>query len=349
MTFRRLKFGYVPYSADMSGPGDRRRFVHWAAARGIEFEVAEPDGDYDVVVLTSRADVSRWSEHRGRAKLVYELIDSYLALPGLDRQNLVRGVAKYATRETHRLHLDYRKGMEALARRADAMVCSTEEQAESYHRLCENVHLILDVHTEVATPPKASYDLGATVNLVWEGLPYTLDDFEVIADVLREVDAERPLALHLVTALEYHRYGGRFVRRRTWPMAKRILPRTFLYSWHPATLGPIATASDLAVIPLDLDDALARGKPANKLLGLWRFGLPVVASATPVYARAMAASGHPELACADAGDWRTALRAALADGDLRRDAAERGRAFAEDEWGEPQVLARWDALFESLL
>jgi glycosyltransferase involved in cell wall biosynthesis len=346
---RNRRIGYVPYSTDLSEPGDRRRFVHFARSRGVPFELARPDERYDVVVLSSRADIGEWSRRPDDGtKLVYELIDSYLTDPRFRPRAILRGVAKFAARETHSLHLDYRKAIEAMGRRADAMICSTEEQRQDYLRLCPNVHLILDVQTDVSREVKQEFGVGATVNIVWEGYPYTLDGFDVIKPVLRELSKDRPLALHLITALEYNEYAGRFRHRQTASRLHGFPPATFLYQWNMELLARIATGCDLAVIPLDLADPFARGKPENKLLGLWRLGVPVVASATPAYRRAMDGAGLA-LACETPDDWLVALRRLLSSEDERRHASQAGRAYAEREHGEEQVLRRWDALFESVL
>ena len=81
MNLEGRRVGYVPYSSDMSYAGDRRRFPYYARRRGIDFEPARSHGDYDVVVLSSRADITAWARHPPGPRLVYELIESYLALP----------------------------------------------------------------------------------------------------------------------------------------------------------------------------------------------------------------------------------------------------------------------------
>ena len=42
----------------------------------------------------------------------------------------------------------------------------------------------------------------------------------------------------------------------------------------------LVTEADIAVIPIDLSDPVAQAKPENKLMILWRLGMPVIASAT---------------------------------------------------------------------
>ena len=344
-----LRVGYAPSAPDLTDPGDRRRFCFYADRRGVAFEVAGLDRDYDVVVLTAMADIASWCRRpAGRTKLVYDLVDSYLALPRFDPRSMLRGLGKFAARQTRSLVLDYRAAMEEMCRRADAVVCSTEEQRAQILAFCPDVHVILDAHGELGARHKSDFALGDTVNLVWEGLPFTLGGFDGIVDVLRGLAAERPVALHLVTDLSFPRYARRLGHAQTETLARRILPDTYLYQWNRHLLPSIVTACDVALVPLDLDDPLARGKPENKLLIFWRLGMPTVTSATPAYRRTMQHCGL-NLTCATPEDWAATLRRVLDDEDLRAMSSKLGREFVDSNHSEDQLLARWDGLFESVL
>ena len=74
------RIGYVPYSASLTHPGDLRRFVAYARARNLPFEVARPDGRYDVVVLSELSDISVWSEYRGGKVVTISLIPIWQCL-----------------------------------------------------------------------------------------------------------------------------------------------------------------------------------------------------------------------------------------------------------------------------
>ncbi len=76
-------------------------------------------------------------------------------------------------------------------------------------------------------------------------------------------------------------------------------------------------------------------------------GMPVVASATPAYTRAMQGAGL-DLTCRDKEQWLSTLECLLADETARRDAGCRGKTYADREFGEGRLLARWDAVFTSL-
>jgi hypothetical protein len=123
-----LRVGYAPLSPTLEQPGDRRRFPYYAERRGIDFEIADPARDYDVVVVSQRADVVSWARHPGPTLLVYDLIPATLAATQNDCKSRGRGVAKYAIGEIARPVADYRRAIEAMCARADAVVCSTPQQ-----------------------------------------------------------------------------------------------------------------------------------------------------------------------------------------------------------------------------
>lgn len=343
-----LKIAYAPYARDMNSPGDRRRFGFFVRSRGLSVELADPRKNYDLVYLSARADLTAWSSYEGPAKIVFELIDSYLALSENLPKNRLRGLAKFASREISKPTLSYRSALIAMAKRADAVVCSTEEQRDQLSEFCSNIHVILDVHDEVGPEAKSDYTAGHPFRLVWEGLAYTLDAFETIGPALRRIAARHRLALHLVTDLRSARYLGRFMSSDTQDRVRRIFPETYVYQWNPQLLGPIATSCDLGVIPLDLSDPFSRGKPENKLLLLWRLGIPTMTSASPAYQRAMAACDL-DMTCETSADWETKVELYLQNEDLRREAGERGRRYTETHHCQMAVLSRWDRLFESVL
>jgi len=339
---------YAPYAPGMNSPGDRRRFGFYAAASGITLQEADPGRDYDLVYLSTRADLTAWAKYRGRAKIVFEVIDSYLALPENDPKNKLRGLAKYLSGEVSKPILSYRRALIEMATRADAVVCSTEEQKQQLSQFCPNVHIILDVHDEVGPMRKEDYCARAPFNLVWEGLAYTLDAFDTIAPALERIARRHPIALHLVTDLHSHRYLGRFWGVDTEKRARRIFKNTFVYQWNPLMLAPIATRCDLALIPLDLTDPFSRGKPENKLLLFWRMGMPTITSASPAYDRAMRACGL-DMTCNTLPEWESTIEEYLLTEDLRQQAGSKGARFAESFHSRGQVFERWEQLIAATL
>jgi len=147
--------------------------------------------------------------------------------------------------------------------------------------------------------------------------------------------------LHLITDLERRKYMNLYRNVSVINELKRMfgesfLPNTasgkgslvYLYHWNLEMLSRIITGCDIAIIPLDINNPLMRGKPENKLILFWRMGLPVVVSATPAYERVMKQSGQ-ELCCRDTGEWIRNLESLMNDPQKRREAAVRGKTYAD--------------------
>jgi glycosyltransferase involved in cell wall biosynthesis len=342
-----LRVGYSPYSLALDAPGDRRRFCYYARQREIEFEIADPRRPYDVAVLSSWADVTAWSRYPRPTKIVYDIVDSYLAVPRFGLKQMGRGLVKRFAGQTRHLALDYRKAVIAMCRRADAITCATEEQRAELLELCPNVHVILDYPDELALEPKRDYAPGRPFTLVWEGLPYNLGAFADIAEVIRDLWRTHGIRLRILTNLEFYAYARRFGKRRTDAILGRMFDEFEAQEWDPERMPALVRESDVAIIPIALGDALARGKSENKLVLFWRLGMPTVTSATPAYVRAMHDAGL-DLTCESPEAWHATLTKLIEDEDARRRAGETGRAFATETYSPARMLARWDALWASV-
>ena len=163
-----MRVGMVPLSRDFSAPGDRRRFWYYAQKRGIDIEIAGPSESYALVFLTQAADYSVWCDH-AKSKLVLDQTDSYLAVSRTDPRALLRGLAKYLAGQSRHLKLDNWEAIKDLCRRADAVVCTTEEQKKMISECNERVEIILDFHPHIRDF-KTRYISNGAVHFVWEGL-----------------------------------------------------------------------------------------------------------------------------------------------------------------------------------
>ena len=340
------RIGYVPFSPTFTAPGDRRRFVAYARARNLQFELARFDERYDVVVLSEKADISIWCDYQ-KGKIVFDSIDSYLSIPRTNWRQLLRGPLWYALRRHKRLR-DYLSSLRALCRRADAVVCTTNEQRETISHFCNNVYVILDVHSTVARDVKTHYGASQPFRLVWEGLPPNLPQLATLAPILRMLAKHRDFELHVISDPGKSRHQKGFRQFDSQRFLSRHFDRVCFHKWDEETCSQILSSCDLALIPIDLNDPFVTGKPENKLMLLWRVGLPVIAAATPAYQRAMQQVKTPEFACENDDQWINALEKMMSSELTRKEAATRGRRYAEGEYGAAVMIARWDAMFESL-
>jgi hypothetical protein len=347
---RSPRVAYVPYAPDLSGPADRRRFCRFARLAGISFEVWRPTEHYDVVVVSTLGDLPYWSSTpKGRPKIVFDLPDSYLEIPPYEPRALVRGIGKWALRQHSALELSYQRSLERMCARAEIVLCSTPEQREKILHHNPNVFPILDFQSEAVLRRKTRYSLGRPLRLMWEGLGGSVPTLRAAAHFLRLLPRRRDFELHLVTDPTYRPLNGPVPSVSTLRQAQRLLPGVTLrlHRWSPATLADVASYSDIGIIPMHLDRPLFRAKAENKLLLLWRLGLPVITSAIPAYQRAMSGAGLDLTAETDT-DWHRHLDELLSSEHRRRQAAYRGRIHAEAEYGEDVLFQKWQHAWATL-
>ncbi len=352
MAATRRKVAYVPNRPDLSAPGDRRRFCHYARARKLDWEVYREGQDYDVVVLSPLADLTRWSRlPRGGARLVCDMPDSNLDIDDHLWKSRLRGAAKFAFRQHRHLEWDYKDSLRRIFSRSDAVVCSTSEQKKKLDELSPNVHPILDFHVDDVRRTKDDYRAaGETLHLFWEGIGGNLVVFVEVRDALLRLSRRRPVALHLFTDTWQKPFNApvpELPTRRLLSGLDRHVP-TFMYDYNPMMLAHVATACDLAFIPILMSDPVYVAKPENKLLLFWRMGMPTITSATPAYVRTMDAAGI-RMYARTPSEWESLLERFGEDETARREAGMAGRRYVTAEHSEERSLARWDAVFESLL
>ena len=260
--------GYVPYSHDLDRPADRRRFPRYAAIRNLSFDIVSNWEDHEVLVLSSAADITRWVDAPLDRQIVVDLPDAYLDERRGPRQS-IRGLAKWFAGDLSRPVLNHRRAIERMLERANAVVCSTEEQAANIASYNGNVHPIVDLHGEFDFLPPKSGD-SRQLDIVWEGLTTTLPAIRLVLPALRSLGERTKLRLHLVTDLQAPRFMNRFVVRRTDEMVKDWGVDIELHHWSIQTLTEVARRCDVAIVPVDLTDPFTRGKPENRMRIFWR-------------------------------------------------------------------------------
>ena len=341
-----MNVGYAGYSADWSAPGDRRRFCAYAKARGLTVEPASFKRDDDLVVVTHNGNIRGWTERKRRGdvdfKFVFELADSYLTRTGF-ADRYIKGRVRYLLGTDSRPSPDFLRTLVSAFEWADAVICSTEEQAEMIRRYNPKVFTSFDWFGDDIGAPKTDYRRGEKLRLVWEGQSTTLKNLRSIRDVLN--DLRDKIELHVVTDPTVYRYFGRFLPHSSKDLLEGIECDVHFHRWDRATFSKHVTNADVAIIPIDPADAFARGKPENKLVMMWQLGMPVLASDTPAYRRAMAGAGL-EMLC---GDWREKLTQMIAAPNAERERIGRqGREYAERVYSKEEFLKRFDRVFTAI-
>lgn len=343
----KLRIGYVPITSDLNHPGDRRRLVYWARKRGHTITL-DKEEKVDVVVLTERADFFAPRRSWSGSPLVLDLIDGYL---GDERiwKDLARGVGKVLVGQMSGPPRGYKELLIRACEDSQAVICETPEQRQTILKHCKNTHAILSIHEEF---PMLGPQQLKTHALMWEGLPFTASGLKLLEKALVKLTPSFSPTLNVVTDLKYPQILGAYRYRDTGKVLGKI-PKILggklrITEWSLSSVVETAKNSQIALLPLDPRGKLNSLKAENRLLIMWRLGLPTLTSPSLAYNRVMHAVGLNEV-CTSPDGWTSKLQQLFESQSLRNEVVTRGQQYIRDTHSEKIVLDAWDRAIESVL
>ena len=110
----------------------------------------------------------------------------------------------------------------------------------------------------------------------------------------------------------------------------------------------ISASKDITPTYLSIGVPLQNLKPENRLLIMWRLGLPCLVSPTLAYSRVMNSIGE-NLICNSTVEWLNKITL-LRDSDGQRyEIVEKGQQYLRDFHSSEILLNKWDSLIEATL
>lgn len=344
--FAKIKVGYFPLSSELSHPGDRRRLKFWADHRGVQLHI-NPDSKMDLIFVSEKSDFFSIARQHPNTPLIYDLIDGYLESESIAKDTF-RASAKYLTREVSKFSIRYTKHVARECELATKVICSTVEQSLKIQDFNRNVSVILDSHQEFPFIEPVLTQVGSG-KLLWEGMPYTLS---AIGELRLAFEKFENLQMNVVSDKEYFRVLGRHFPMQTEKLIQKSLSgyesRITLASWSKDNLVRLAQDSLIAVLPIKLQDPIQMFKAENRLLIMWRLGLPCLVSPTLAYSRVMNTIGE-DLICKSPHEWSNKISLLRDSGGQRYEAVQKGQQYLRDFHTPEILLTKWDALVEATL
>ncbi len=350
--FDDFKVGYVPYSPDLSHPGDRRRIGTWSKSKGFKLELDSPT-DSDLLVLSASANLNYWIR-RSKQPVILDLVDGYLGEhPGLFK-NFGRNMIRSFNGQSNYSSITFTRALKKACADADAVIVASPEQAEQVHPFNSKVYIILDDHSELDS---ARYIRKSNLNsedvkryIFWEGFGYTIKHFKFVAPYLDKFMAESGYKLLILTNPIFARWGGYLGRVNAEKLIKKWFPLSSdqieIIPWSVDEVIRRASISDFAIIPVETKDKFANLKPENKLISMWHLGLPTIFSNTQAYKRVSAEIGLSEL-CLDQNEWGEFL--SDLDVDLLTKTLIVTQKYIEKTHTREMLVKKWQLVFESVL
>jgi hypothetical protein len=326
--------------------------MFWANARGHTV-ITDRDHSVDVIVATENADLSSAYFTDSRVPIIFDLVDAYLSPVNLV-DDLARGIAKGISGQLSGVVKPFSHQVRDFCRYSSAVICSSPEQAEVIKSYNTNVHVILDSHDEVplVKPQKPRSLTPDRHHILWEGQPATIRGIKFVSSVISDLSKRHQLNLDFVTDLSYYQFLNRYIQRSTHNLLIKDLGHLVslanIVPWTPQNLLHYAKGSTAAMIPIDLSIPMQRLKPENRLLIMWRLGLPCLTSPSPAYSRVSKDAGV-ETICETPEVWLHKFDELLSDPIIARQQVLRGQEYLLDMHNRDSLLAKWDRAIESVL
>ena len=349
---RKLKVGYWPLSPTFASAGDRRRLVFWAQARGHTI-ITDLNQSVDVIVASENSDFNSPFFTRKEVPIIFDLIDAYLSpLNALD--DYARGLAKKITGHLSGGVKPFSHHVRDFCINSNAVICSSIEQEEIISPYNTNTHVILDSHDEIPfiDPPNPRILISDRHRILWEGQPATIGGVKIISPVLSNLSKTTTLSLDFVTDEKYFQFLNKYIERSTLDLLERdlgqLMDQVNIVPWSPKNLVECAKASSIAMIPIDLSVPMQKLKPENRLLIMWRLGLPCLTSPSPAYVRVASQAGV-KAACNTLEEWFINFNRLLNQPEFAFDEILAGQNYLRENHNQSILLNKWDRAFESVM
>ena len=349
---RKLNIGYWPLAESLNSAGDRRRLVFWATARGHKI-ITDLTQNVDVIVASENADFNSSFFAQNRIPIIFDLVDAYLSPLNL-YDDFARGFAKKLSGQISGNVKPFSHHIKNFCLNSSAVICSSIEQEEVIKGYNTNTHIILDSHEEIdfSYPELSKFRTTGVRRILWEGQPATIRGIKQISSVLYQLSMTNELLITFITDEKYFQFLNRYVRRDTLHLFKRDLGQienlVNVVPWTPINLNTFGRESNVAMIPIDLSVPMQRLKPENRLLIMWRLGLPCLTSPSPAYTRVALEAGVNST-CANPEDWFKSFNRILNDPDFSYSEIMRGQDYLRENHNELLLLKKWDIAFESVM
>jgi hypothetical protein len=326
--------------------------IFWAKARGHDI-VTNLDQKLDVIVASENTDFNSPCFSQNKAPVIFDLVDAYLS-PLNSHDDLLRGIAKRVSGQIGGCVKPFSHHIKDFCLNSSAVICSSIEQQELIALYSTNTHVILDSHDEIPLIPPSipRFSPTKTHHILWEGQPATIRGIKLISDALERIAETTPLSLDLVTDETYFRLLNKYLKRSTHDLIKKDVSQVAglvnIMPWTPKNLVDIAKASTIGVLPIDLSVPMQKLKPENRLLIMWRLGLPCLTSASPSYMRVANTAGV-DAVCESPDDWIAKMEKLLGNPTYANQEVQRGQHYISRMHSRDGLLAKWDTAVESVL
>ncbi len=310
--------GYLPYSSNLSSPGDRRRFIWFCKEKKISYEIANLNKKYEIIYAVYGSNLGKLLEYKKKypsTKIIFELLNAYL-----EEKNILiiylKGIIRFLLGKEKVLYINYNNLLRKFIKISDVIVCATEFQKSYLKKLNKNTIVSLDyMEDDFSKKIYKTKKNTKITNIFWECKIYSLKHLKLLNKLSKEL--RKIIHVHILTDLESE------IIPNLYSLKAKNISKSFkfnftIYQWDKKLVNKISNLCQLGIIPILDNDNVAKSKPENKLILMWILGLPVFTSYTKAYSFAMGKL-HKKYICIDEKNWEENLNNFLENSNNQRE------------------------------
>ena len=344
------KIAYWPHSQSLKSPGDRRRFIFYAESREILYEIYNPSKSYDLVYFSQSADITQYKEIKNQGtKIIYDRNNSYFS-DNSSIKGIFRNPAKFIARQNKYLVGNYANYLKyEFLPNIDGVACGSQEYVEALQKFSGNVHRIPDHSHNEIIETKLDYNNvdDQRIHIAWKGLGSNLYQLNQLKDVFHEFSLTHEFVLPVISENSFFKYMNRYIKTDSSKVIHNLCKNIIIHEWDDNTYSSIITKCDFAIIPVNENSPTAKMKPENKLINLWKMGMPVITSPIDSYKRVMSES-RIDCLCSSDSDWLEKFKQLSNSSKLRKNIGMQAKEYTQNNYSKDIVLNQWDEIFNSI-
>ena len=324
-------------------PGNRRRIIYYLNKKKLNYNISKYEKNSNLIYFNQYSDLSSINFYRDKF-YIFDFVDSYLFIPIFDFKNILRGLGKFVFGSHSKLQINFRETLINNCKKADLVICATDEQKKIISKFNNKVFPILDFNDKYFREQKKNFNIKKKIKISWEGLPENIVQLKEIKSSLSKLSKEFKIELVVITDSYYYKFLRSIIKIDTKKYLQKILGDEIQFrhvEWKIDTYFKEIINTDFVVIPINLNDKLVAGKPENKLLHLWKLKMPVITSETSAYKRTMNKAGLNHYAKNDNNFYKLCKRF-IQNKNLRIINAKKGYNYSLKEFSNNKIMKNWD-------
>jgi hypothetical protein len=342
--FPDMKIRYLSSHNALTEAVDRRRgFGAISHMEGIE---VVQDMSFDLVFVGAGGDLARALElkrSKPSAGLIFDYANHYL-----EEETRLKAFLRPLLHSAFRGYAPYFYGYKALILElmsvADQVVCSSTYQQIYLKMLGIEASVITDIFDWEFDIPDQIEEKPAH-QFIWEGKAFNLD---ALLKLEKVVNTFPDIPLSVLTDVKFGGYGstqtlGKSVEEE---LNARFLNALYV-SWTSSVLMEELARSTLGLLPINLASSIGKAKPENRLILLWRFGVPALTSPLPSY-KDLADRTGVDFICTDDRAWIDRIKAFTEVSDQNLAQARFLKDYADAHYSETVILDKWRSVLAAV-